>query len=502
MRIQHNISALNALRQLNSNDNAVSKNLEKLSSGYQINRAGDNAAGLAISEKMRGQINGLDTATQNAEDGISLAQTAEGALSETHSILQRMRELAVQSSNGTYQNEVDRENLNKELESLSSEIDRISSSTQFNKINLLDGSLSTADPSAKNSAVFTAAGFAATGAGAIDGTKISADIAGISVSFVADSSITEGNETAAWSNSTLTISLASDGAASVYDQARIDEIVASATGTVPTGGSSLEIELSGDLTTVADGDATTTLTTADSTKATITGAIADADNFSIDVTKSGEIGLTSIAFNSTGTGSTLSAAGVLTLSLSATDSYSASDLNALAKSAGIDALDFDFEGTKTGAAITTGYGASVAVTDGTGDVGSKGVTFQIGANGVQDQRVSLSIDDMSSKGLGLTGMSIATQDDANSAIDVIDNAINTVSATRADIGALQNRLEHTVTNLGTTSENLTSAESRIRDVDMAKEMMEMTKNNILTQSATAMLAQANTQPQSVLQLLQ
>ena len=497
MRIQHNISALNALRQLNSNDNAVSKNLEKLSSGYQINRAGDNAAGLAISEKMRGQINGLDTATQNAEDGISLAQTAEGALSETHSILQRMRELAVQSSNGTYQNEVDRENLNKELESLSSEIDRISSSTQFNKINLLDGSLSTADPSAKNTGAM--AGFTAAGAALAEGTKITSDTAGMAVTFAVDTATAVGGETAAWGSTGLKLTL---NDATTYTEDQINTLIGKATGTAPQGADSLKVELTGTLTTGAATNAGTTLTTADSTKATITGAIADADDFGIDVTKAGEIGLSSVAFNSTGTGSTLSAAGVLTLSLSATDSYSASDLNALAKSAGIDALDFDFEGTKTGAAITTGYGASVAVTDGTGDVGSKGVTFQIGANGVQDQRVSLSIDDMSSKGLGLTGMSIATQDDANSAIDVIDSAINTVSATRADIGALQNRLEHTVTNLGTTSENLTSAESRIRDVDMAKEMMEMTKNNILTQSATAMLAQANTQPQSVLQLLQ
>ena len=497
MRIQHNISALNALRQLNSNDNAVSKNLEKLSSGYQINRAGDNAAGLAISEKMRGQINGLDTATQNAQDGISLAQTAEGALSETHSILQRMRELAVQSSNGTYQDEVDRENLNKELESLTSEIDRISSSTQFNKINLLDGSLSTAKASGTNAAISGATGFADT---AVDTIKVTGED-GQNVQFT--TSATAGDvDKASWSGSTVTVVLDGTGVTN-YTADQINDIIKNATGTKPEGASSLEVDFSGSLTTKAAADATGfTVAVKDSTKATITGSIADSDNFGIDVTKSGELGLSSVAFNTTGTGSTLSAAGVLTLSLSATDSYSASDLNALAKSAGIDALDFDFEGTKTGAAITTGYGTSVGVTDGTGDVGSKGVTFQIGANGVQDQRVSLSIDDMSSKGLGLTGMSIATQDDANSAIDVIDTAINTVSATRADIGALQNRLEHTVTNLGTTSENLTAAESRIRDVDMAKEMMEMTKNNILTQSATAMLAQANTQPQSVLQLLQ
>ena len=143
MRIQHNIQSLNAQRNLTKNNNALNKNIEKLSSGYRINRAGDDAAGLAISEKMRGQIRGLNQAVNNANDGISLIKTAEGALDQTHQILQRMRELSVQSANGTYQNEVDRENINKEVEALKSEIDRISSSTHFNKINLLDGSMQT-----------------------------------------------------------------------------------------------------------------------------------------------------------------------------------------------------------------------------------------------------------------------------------------------------------------------------------------------------------------------
>jgi len=273
MRIQHNINALNSLRQLGTNNTATGKNIEKLSSGFRINRAGDDAAGLAISEKMRGQIRGLEQAQQNANDGISLIQTAEGGLNETHAILQRMRELAVQSANGTYQNSVDRENLQKEVDALSSEIDRISSATHFNKIQLLDGTMSN-------------------------------------------------------------------------------------------------------------------------------------------------------------------------------------------------------------------------------------LTFQIGANGNTDQTVSLAVADMSASGLGLSAISVADQTDANDAIANIDDAINTVSGTRADLGALQNRLEHTVNNLGVTSENLTAAESRIRDVDMAKEMMTYTKNNILTQAAQAMLAQANQQPQGVLQLLQ
>lgn len=502
MRIQHNISALNSLRQLSVNNDNVSKNLEKLSSGYKINRAGDDAAGLAISEKMRGQIRGLDIAGQNAQDGISLVQTAEGALSETHSILQRMRELAVQSSNGTYQDEVDRENLNKELDSLKTEIDRISSSTQFNKIDLLDGSLSGAKPNGTNAAALGTTGF--TGAGAAAGAvKVTADTAGLSVVFATDETFDVGDETAAWSGSTLTITLASTANTS-YTEDDIAALIADkATGTAPEGANSLKIAFSGNLTTVAgETDEADAITTADSTKAVI-GTTANKD-FGINVTQAGELGLNgTITFTAGGNGATLNAAGTtLAFALTNTDNYSASDLTAMAKAAGIDELSFDFEGTKTGADIIAGYGASVNITDGTGDKGGKGITFQIGANGVADQRVSLSIGDMSSKGLGISGVNISDQDTANSAIDLIDNAINTVSGTRADLGALQNRLEHTVNNLGTTSENLTAAESRIRDVDMAKEMMEMTKNNILTQAAQAMLAQANTQPQGVLQLLQ
>jgi len=286
MRINHNISALNTYRQLSVNNTAGGKSLEKLSSGYRINRAGDDAAGLAISEKMRGQIRGLNQAERNAQDAISLIQTAEGALNETHSILQRMRELAVQAANDTYTqkdtvNNVDgdRDEIQKEIEQLTFEIERIAKDTQFNTMNLIDGS---------------------------------------------------------------------------------------------------------------------------------------------------------------------------------------------------------FEGT-----------------------------FQVGAN--ETQTVTLSIGSMNAQALGLGtvsgntisgGISLASQVSASAAITTIDKAIQKVSSERSKLGAMQNRLEHTINNLNTTAENLTASESRIRDVDMAKEMMEFTKNSILQQAATAMLAQANQQPQGVLQLLQ
>lgn len=274
MRIQHNISALNTHRNLTANQSQSSKNLEKLSSGYKINRAGDDAAGLAISEKMRGQIRGLDMASKNAQDSISLIQTAEGALNETHAILQRMRELAVQSSNDTNVSS-DRTALQQEVNALSEEITRIANNTEFNTQKLLSG-------------------------------------------------------------------------------------------------------------------------------------------------------------------------------------------------------------------------------------GFSGKTFHIGANA--GQAITLTINNMDAASLSVSGagggISISSQGSADTAITTINAAIETVSTERSKLGAVQNRLEHTINNLGATSENLTAAESRIRDVDMAKEMMAFTKNNILTQAAQSMLAQANQQPQGVLQLLQ
>lgn len=401
MRIQHNISALNASRQYNDNNNSVSKNIEKLSSGYRINRAGDDAAGLAISEKMRGQIRGLDQASNNAEDGISLVQTAEGALNETQSILQRMRELAVQSDNGTYQNDVDRENLNKELTALTDEIDRIASSTNFNKINLLDGSLD----------------YGATASGTVGTTDMT---------FKGSAALSTTNET-----------------------------VAFATGAAAESGS-IAVAFSGGSVSITLG---TKDAAAEFTAEQITQAVQNAAKYTMDTTPA--------------------------------------DANGAANY-----LDFqvEFSGKLNGAANSalTMAGETMVATGAT----AGGLTFQIGSNEDPDQQVNLKISDMSSSGLGLTGVSIATQDSANDAITTIDDAINKVSGTRADLGALQNRLEHTVNNLGTTSENLTSAESRIRDVDMASEMVELTKNNILSQAAQAMLAQANTQPQGVLQLLQ
>ncbi len=393
MRIQHNLNAMNSLRQLGANNTATGKNLEKLSSGYRINRAGDDAAGLAISEKMRGQINGLEQAEQNANDGISLIQTAEGGLNETHAILQRMREIAVQSANGTYQDDVDRENLNKEVTALKSEIDRISSSTHFNKINLLDGNLG--------------------------GYETAAITAG--ASNITNVNIKGGN-------------------LATTDDIVIDTDTAGTLDITSIGGTVLADLNTAGITFTVDGDATKS--------------------------------------------------GIVTIKANVADTATVADKE-------------KYEGLEITIAVGEG-GSGAEAGNVTADItaASKGISFQIGANGSEDQQVSLVVGDMSSQGLSISTISVATQDGANAAIAAIDDAINTVSGTRADLGALQNRLEHTVNNLGVTNENLTAAESRIRDVDMAKEMMEYTKNNILSQAAQAMLAQANQQPQGVLQLLQ
>ena len=403
MRIQHNIAALNSYRNLTGNNNAVSKNLEKLSSGYRINRAGDDAAGLAISEKMRAQITGLNTAQKNAQDGVSLVQTAEGAMTEVHSMLNRMVELADQSANGTYDNAVDRANLQKEITSLKDEIDRIADSTNFNGINLLDGSLST------NTI-----------------TKLSA-VAGTNTSGV-----------------DLTFDFANQ-----------------------FNGGSLNIEITHGTTEKAE-------ISNDGKKITLT----------LNQTKS----YTADDIKTYLSNATVAGNGALT------DNQKAEVLN-LVKNANVSGSGVTGKAGNTGFAVATGNGAPA-------NANGKALTLQIGDTSADFNQMSVSVRDMHTAALGIDGIDISTQAGAKAAVDKIKAAINSVSSTRGDLGAIQNRLEHTINNLSVTAENMTAAESRIRDVDMANEMMAYTKNNILVQSSQAMLAQANQIPQGVLQLLQ
>ena len=402
MRIQHNIAALNSYRNLTGNNNAVSKNLEELSSGYKINRAGDDAAGLAISEKMRAQITGLNTAQKNAQDGVSLVQTAEGALTEVHSMLNRMVELADQSANGTYDDAVDRANLQKEIASLKDEINRIADSTNFNGIDLLNGDLSTSTTSKINGAVDDA------------GKKAGVDL---TFTFAEEFKGNAINVTMAAGNQgdPIKVKVAADGA----------------------------------ITITAD---TTTSYSADDIKK----ALANADITAVAKEDQAKISELLSTVSVTGTGTT----------------------------------------GKTG--YTTFNATAGTATKAKGEA----LTLQIGDTSADFNQMKVSVGDMHADALGIADVDISTQAGAKAAVDKIKAAINSVSSTRGDLGAIQNRLEHTINNLSVTAENMTAAESRIRDVDMANEMMAYTKNNILVQSSQAMLAQANQIPQGVLQLLQ
>jgi flagellin len=389
MVVQHNITAMNANRMLGVTTGTQAKSSEKLSSGYKINRAADDAAGLTISEKMRKQIRGLDQASTNAQDGVSAVQTAEGALTEVHSMLQRMNELAVQAANGTNSKD-DREAIQAEIKQLTTEIDRVAETTKFNETYLLKG-------------------------------------------------------TDAKTNNTKTVTL------NVHD--------------------------AGIKGTMGDKDATG--------KYTFT-----IDNFGEGktVTIAGE----TFKINSTNTKSDGS-------------EKSLTDAKALAKKA----LE---EANKIGGATptvgTVGDTGAVEITPGTVTV-AKALNFNlhVGADADLTNKIGVEIETMSSKYLGIEGIDVVGKDDvvggttATYAIDAIADAVAKVSAQRSALGAIQNRLEHTIANLDNVVENTTAAESRIRDTDMAQEMVEYSKNNILAQAGQSMLAQANQSNQGVLSLL-
>lgn len=535
MVVQHNLNAINANNKMNINVSGTKKSTEKLSSGLQINRAGDNAAGLAISEKMRSQIRGLSQATKNANDGISLIQTAEGGLNETHAILQRMRELAVQSANGTYQDDTDREAIQLEVDALKSEIDRIASSTEYNGMKLLDGSLGGSKAVTEFGAKF---GVKGANADDLKDSILTSNYKEVSVATTLGAS-GKGGENAVWSadGKTLTLNLVKD---ETYTQKDIDNLIANATQVKEAAAGPAEVTLKLNNGVMTATKASTTGTTAAGVRstgsgsvsklvglatATSTGALQSADKIEFTANSYGaeydmKITIaTDVAAGKEDVTQDMDGAnpkaGEFTLHLATGVKYTEKDIEGILKEAGYDfsvnltdanAPDGDsddvivFNKSGTADQITIGGGAGVgkdAV-----PASGKGLTFQIGANGVEDQRVTLNVNDMSSKAIGVANADVSTQDAANKAIEMVDTAVKTVSMQRAGLGALQNRLEYTVNNLTTTNENLTAAESQIRDTDMATEMINYTKNNILQQASQAMLAQANQQPQAILQLLQ
>lgn len=526
MIINHNMNALNAHRNMNVNNTAAGKSMEKLSSGLRINRAGDDAAGLAISEKMRGQIRGLTQASRNASDGISMIQTAEGALNETQNILQRMRELSVQSSNDTNTTE-DRASIQKEIEQLTEEIDRIGNNTEFNTQSLLKG-----DGSTK----LEAAGVK------IQAMKNGTDVRTeeVKVTFTAEATANNTTFKVALGGEEIQLKIGNAGnnatkkenAKAIEKQLKeeiekSDSLRGQFTVSLDGTGEKVTIEaVKGGNFEGGKGSITVEAQAADNvkingnqvvnSKETTVGKTENATAASIDVDLQGlaeAIGKDKEAV--IGTGITLgktqiefydATQGAYSGNAVGVDISKVTDRENFAKAI-IDQTQGKIVGAeieaKQGVGLTVksldkGSNSTVNVQDGAKNEGFE-ATFQVGAN--SNQTISISIGDMRAEALGVKNVNLTTAEGSQEATATIQAAIEKVSTERAGLGAVQNRLEYTISNLDNTTENLTSAESTLRDVDMAKEMMTFSKNNILNQAAQAMLAQANQQPQNVLSLL-
>ncbi len=648
MRVNHNINALNAWRNSNTTVGSMGKTLEKLSSGLRINRAGDDAAGLAISEKMRAQIKGLDQAARNAQDSISLIQTAEGGLSETHSILQRMRELAVQSSNDTNVG-VDRDEIQKEMNALTSEINRIGNTTEFNTQKLLDGGASASGVSLSST---EAQGIAAKGAevvslNAVNFDNLTAiDSASEVVSFELWDKSASASQTFSMDGATFKIlwdgkGLTTAATTAEKQEALLDIVTNNFTNTAwETGFTAAKTVHLGDVATVSidengvfsiknntAGNIKTSaaetgvkfnyVVTADITAGVTAGINSFNQLFGFSISSATITTTADVTASNTALGARFEASGINAteaklyggIEVQLGDKFNAADFAGKSYSVEFNGRQAnitlketlsaaDTAGKITSSALVTAFNAALDSTFGTGaivasigtqegvnagtttyfklttdstvppavngendvtkgvqpsfsisgdnlnkilgdfvpgEAGSGGTfraTFQVGAN--MGQAMSIEVGDMRSLALGVSGTSaganheevsgarftevknvsngttnnsteyaldVSTHERATAAVKVINDAIETVSSERSKLGAYQNRLEHTIANLGVSSENLTAAESRVRDADMAAEMMKFTKEQILMQSANAMLSQANQLPQNVLQLL-
>ena len=454
--VQHNMQAANANRMLNVTTGQQAKSTEKLSSGYRINRAADDAAGLTISEKMRKQIKGLDRASTNAEDGVSAVQTAEGALTEVHSMLQRMNELATQSANGTNSN-TDRKAIQDEIDQLTTEIDRVSETTKFNETYLLkgDGAEKAHNVNAHDAGL---AGVTLTDKGDTVDVTLKTLNAGDKVS-IAGKNYTIGSsikETQALVDNQKKV----DGAIIVNGEKYTWDNTGAGTwkkdgqdATITIAGGEVVSDGTKTLTAMKDANAADGIDDNDSTVITAGKAY---QLQTAEIVKASSIGSDTAAVNNT------------------------KDNN-------------DYDKATTSFELKKG---TVSYKD------SLSFNLHVGADADMTNKITVNIDSMNSAGLGVKGIKADTEQDATYAIDAIADAISTVSSQRSALGAVQNRLEHTINNLDNVVENTTSAESRIRDTDMAEEMVNYSKNNILAQAGQSMLAQANQSNQGVLSLLQ
>ena len=571
MRIQHNIMAMNAYRNYNTNTSALSKNLEKLSSGYKINRAGDDAAGLAISEKMRAQITGLNAASKNVKDGISLVKTAEGAMQEIQDMLNRMDYLATQSANGTYDNDVDRKNLQKEVDALKTEINRIADSANFNGIKLLDGSLAgSGTMAAQKQTLVDAAhnqlhtkgvteqepGFTINISQIFDGLTAASEIganstftinvkvggATIALTATASATIAKGAQIKA-----SMVALSATATAVTIGSVDFDIAGASggvisftykASGTNNAANGVVDFQSSMNVTASIVGDATLG---ADKYFTCKTQNVQDGVKGTPDKMAHAQFQLTEDMVKQMIAGGKLTI-GTVTLEVDKTKNVASSasgkigikdlidsdgnfksdakNLNAFADaitragtnsafhiSAGADnIIDLHekagfYSSTDTAKQLDSNAKIDALVYMSTGGGAAGSLTLQIGDTSDPYNQLSVKIGDMHTSGMNIDSVDISSITGAQNSIKTIRDAINYVSGVRGDLGATQNRLEHTANNLSVMAENIQDAESTIRDTDVAEEMMAYTKNNILIQSAQAMLAQANAVPQGVLQLL-
>ena len=560
MRIQHNIMAMSAYRNYTNNVSAMKKNLEKLSSGYKINRAGDDAAGLAISEKMRAQITGLETAQKNAKDGISLVQTAEGALTEVHDMLNRMVELATQSANGTYDNDTDRFQLQKEMNQLREEIDRIADSSNFNGIKLLDGSMAAGGAGASNVSMtidndavlatvtksqkgvyeIDISNFQVKGGAATGTVTATFKIGSVNIATVTAKITTAGEVKDAFASvSKAATTVAIDGVSFVVSVASGKITLTMAATPVEKFDGNMNVDVS---MSQADADYNTAETLAVTVKTPAQVAeirkyaqahfdlkdlkLADGAKLTIGNTtytfavgaKSEHKNATNVidltAFEKDDANLAVEAAKKLSTAAAANGEFKVTSDNnsskvyltekkgtttALNANSTIDYNKNDLQGTS---AAKDGNWKGLVKFAGAASSGASGLTLQIGDTADEFNQLKVNIGDTHCAALNIDAISIEDQGKAAKAIDAIKKAINTVSDIRGTLGATQNRLDHTINNLSVMTENIQDAESTIRDVDVAEEMMAYTKNNILIQSAQAMLAQANQVPQGVLQLLQ
>ena len=566
MRIQHNIMAMNAYRNLGNNNSALSKNLEKLSSGYRINRAGDDAAGLAISEKMRAQITGLGVAQKNAQDGISLVQTAEGALTEVHDMLNRMAELATQSANGTYESETDRSQLQKEVQQLKDEINRIADSADFNGIKLLDGSLSGGseyDNVVMSNTLAVKGEYSITAAGASDDfTDLSADDIGKSFSYnvtwvdgngkeqTTSVTLTYHGDNNGMDNSTVTKNYFTDNTGTKYyltangtlEASQMTAAILNSLKADDSFSANFDVKYSGTdlyMTAKVEGSAGAKVTGANFTN-NFTDAFIASSGYTNPTAGAEQATVEKNAYDSlqkfnaaelkvAATGEDLDDMldkvfelnGHKFLLIDANNQLTTEERKALGSditlvdAAAVPPDDDDAKklaaeisrvtGMRTEAGTANGdrgvLATDIVFTNDRLSQGGSTLNLQIGDTSDDFNQLSVAIQDTHVESLGIADVDIGGPEGAKAAIDIIKAAVNKVSDIRGTLGATQNRLDHTINNLSVMEENIQNAEASIRDTDVAEEMMAYTKNNILIQSAQAMLAQANQVPQGVLQLL-